>query len=107
MLSRVPALTPEQKHAKMMAEVNAFTEEVGKVDVWRIANFDMVPVDPSLYGQFYSGDSYVILHSYADPRYTIPFCFVVYEARVPILTCILVYVRQGPASLGHLLLARP
>jgi hypothetical protein len=68
MLSRAPALTPEQKYAKMMAEVNAFTEQVGKVEVWRIANFDMVPVEPSLYGQFYSGDSYIILHSYADAR---------------------------------------
>jgi len=36
----------------------------GKVEIWRIENLNKVPVEPSTYGQFYSGDSYIILYSY-------------------------------------------
>ena len=36
----------------------------GQIEVWRIENFDMVPVDPEMYGQFYGGDSYVVLYTY-------------------------------------------
>nr|AAU88242.1 ubiquitous gelsolin [Danio rerio] len=32
--------------------------------IWRIEGSDKVPVDPSTYGQFYGGDSYIILYSY-------------------------------------------
>jgi hypothetical protein len=64
MLHNGPALTSEQKRTNLLAEVNAFSDSVGKVELWRIANFDMVPVEPELYGQFYSGDSYIIRHSY-------------------------------------------
>ena len=60
MLHNGPALTAEQKHTKLLAEANAFSDKVGKVEVWRIDDFDMVPVEPELYGQFYSGDSYII-----------------------------------------------
>ena len=31
--------------------------------IWRIENFAVVPLPKSLYGQFHSGDSYIILHS--------------------------------------------
>jgi gelsolin len=31
--------------------------------VWRIENFTVVPVPKASYGQFYDGDSYIILHS--------------------------------------------
>lgn len=68
MLQRAPSISAEQKRANLLAEVHAFTDKVGKIEVWRIANFDMVPVEPELYGQFYSGDSYIILHSYDDSR---------------------------------------
>ncbi|KAG7294189.1 hypothetical protein NEMBOFW57_004259 [Staphylotrichum longicolle] len=33
--------------------------------VWRIEDFSVVPVPPSAHGQFYSGDSYIILSSQA------------------------------------------
>ena len=36
----------------------------GKVQIWRIEDFEMVPVDKGMYGQFYGGDSYVILYTY-------------------------------------------
>ena len=32
--------------------------------MWRIENFEMAPVDPKMYGQFFGGDSYVILYTY-------------------------------------------
>ena len=40
----------------------------GEVQVWRIENFDLVPVDPTLCGQFFGGDSYVILYTYKVGR---------------------------------------
>ena len=36
----------------------------GSVQVWLITDFKKVPVDPSKYGQFYGGDSYIVLYSY-------------------------------------------
>lgn len=34
------------------------------LQIWRIEGSDKVPVDPSMYGQFYGGDSYIILYNY-------------------------------------------
>jgi hypothetical protein len=36
----------------------------GTVQMWRIEDFAKVPVDESTYGQFYSGDSYIVLYTY-------------------------------------------
>jgi len=36
----------------------------GDLKVWRIENFKMVDVPKNTYGQFFSGDSYVLLYSY-------------------------------------------
>jgi len=36
----------------------------GRLEVWRIEDFEMAPVDESMYGQFFGGDSYVILYTY-------------------------------------------
>jgi len=47
-------MSPEDKKKAVLSEVNAFGSKVGKVEVWRIANFDMVPLDPSTYGQVYT-----------------------------------------------------
>lgn len=33
--------------------------------IWRIEGSDKVLVDPSTYGQFYGGDSYIILYNYS------------------------------------------
>lgn len=36
----------------------------GKLTVWRVSDFKKFPIDPSQYGHFYSGESYVILYTY-------------------------------------------
>ncbi|XP_018085003.1 gelsolin-like isoform X2 [Xenopus laevis] len=36
----------------------------GKKQIWRIENCEKVPVSESYYGQFYGGDSYIILYHY-------------------------------------------
>ena len=40
----------------------------GDIKIWRIEDFDMVPLDERLYGQFFGGDSYVILYTYKINR---------------------------------------
>lgn len=36
----------------------------GKLQIWRIEDFEMVELDKKLYGQFFGGDSYVLLYTY-------------------------------------------
>ncbi|MFT7801106.1 advillin [Arapaima gigas] len=36
----------------------------GEIEVWRIENLELVPVEPKLYGYFYGGDCYLILYTY-------------------------------------------
>lgn len=36
----------------------------GQVEIWRIEDFEMVSLDKGLYGQFFGGDSYIILYTY-------------------------------------------
>lgn len=40
----------------------------GKLEIWRVEDFKRVPVDPRFYGQFFGGDSYVILYTYMKNR---------------------------------------
>ncbi|CAG5982213.1 unnamed protein product [Menidia menidia] len=52
----------------MMPEVAAQERMVdngtGQVEVWRIENLELVPVEPEWYGYFYGGDCYLILYTY-------------------------------------------
>ncbi|XP_064165454.1 gelsolin-like isoform X2 [Anguilla rostrata] len=48
----------------MAAQHGMVDDGNGKKQIWRIEGADKVPVDPSTYGQFYGGDSYIILYSY-------------------------------------------
>ncbi|XP_029025541.1 gelsolin a isoform X2 [Betta splendens] len=57
--------------AATLHESSAMAAQHGMVDdgsgdkqIWRIEGSDKVPVDPSTYGQFYGGDSYIILYNY-------------------------------------------
>uniref|UniRef100_A0A8D3BQY6 Gelsolin-like domain-containing protein n=1 Tax=Scophthalmus maximus TaxID=52904 RepID=A0A8D3BQY6_SCOMX len=36
----------------------------GQVEVWRVENLELVPVDPQRHGYFYGGDCYLILYTY-------------------------------------------
>lgn len=36
----------------------------GLMQVWRVEDFDLKPVDKSVVGEFYSGDCYVIQYTY-------------------------------------------
>lgn len=40
----------------------------GELKVWRIEDFDVVEVDPSMYGMFFGGDCYIVLYKYANKR---------------------------------------
>lgn len=48
----------------MAAQHGMVDDGSGEKQIWRIEGSDKVPVDPSTYGQFYGGDSYIILYSY-------------------------------------------
>ena len=52
-----------RKQGKREAQV-LVDDGSGDVEIWRIEDFEMVPLDKSLYGQFFGGDSYVILYTY-------------------------------------------
>lgn len=43
-------------------EFNRAGQQAG-LQVWRVENMELVPVPPNLYGNFYSGDAYLLLHS--------------------------------------------
>jgi len=64
----VAALVQSAKAAAAAAEEAAVVEQPGsgKVSVWRIESFERAPVPPEQYGQFYAGDSYVVLYTYRD-----------------------------------------
>lgn len=40
----------------------------GSVEIWRIENFNLVPVDPEMHGMFFGGDSYVLKYHYQNKR---------------------------------------
>uniref|UniRef100_A0A8D3A0V6 Scinderin like b n=1 Tax=Scophthalmus maximus TaxID=52904 RepID=A0A8D3A0V6_SCOMX len=48
----------------MAAQHGMVDDGKGKVQIWRVENGAMAPVDPSAYGHFYGGDCYLILYSY-------------------------------------------
>uniref|UniRef100_A0A672SKY7 Gelsolin n=1 Tax=Sinocyclocheilus grahami TaxID=75366 RepID=A0A672SKY7_SINGR len=48
----------------MAAQHGMIDDGNGGKQIWRIEGSDKVPVDPSTYGQFYGGDSYIILYNY-------------------------------------------
>ncbi|XP_030063421.1 gelsolin isoform X2 [Microcaecilia unicolor] len=48
----------------MAAQHGMIDDGSGKKEIWRIEGSAKVPVDPSHYGQFYGGDSYIILYNY-------------------------------------------
>jgi gelsolin len=54
-----------RRAAETADEWKGVGEEEG-VEIWRIENFSVVKWPKENYGQFYSGDSYIVLHSYKE-----------------------------------------
>jgi len=51
-------------HSRKAAEEASVDDGSGSLQVWRVEDFKKVAVDKSLYGQFFGGDSYVLLYTY-------------------------------------------
>lgn len=48
----------------LAAETQMVDDGTGTVEVWRVEDFDLKPLDKSRYGEFFGGDCYVILYTY-------------------------------------------
>ncbi|XP_062342788.1 adseverin [Osmerus eperlanus] len=48
----------------MAAQYNMVDDGSGDTQIWRVESSGRVPVEPKTYGQFYGGDSYIILYTY-------------------------------------------
>jgi hypothetical protein len=65
------AETPEniaELLARKAKEDTPVDDGSGKVQLWVINNFNKVEVNPADYGEFYGGDSYILLYSYKKGR---------------------------------------
>jgi hypothetical protein len=52
-------------HTKGAREVQTMADDgSGKIEIWRVENFEMVAVPKEQYGHFFGGDSYVMLYTY-------------------------------------------
>ena len=64
----------EHEVAKLVArkaeEDTPVDDGSGKLTIWRIENFEKVPVDPASYGQFFGGDCYILLYTYSRNKRT-------------------------------------
>ncbi|XP_074067785.1 gelsolin isoform X3 [Macrotis lagotis] len=64
-VERVPFDAATLHNSTIMAAQHGMDDDgTGQKQIWRIEGADKVPVDPSTYGQFYGGDSYIILYYY-------------------------------------------
>ncbi|XP_028261392.1 advillin isoform X2 [Parambassis ranga] len=68
---KVAHVTQEKFDASLMhvmpevaAQERMVDDGSGQVEVWRIENLELAPVDPEWYGYFYGGDCYLILYTY-------------------------------------------
>ncbi|XP_071399077.1 advillin [Centroberyx affinis] len=68
---KVANVTQEKFDASLMhtmpevaAQERMVDNGTGQVEVWRIEDLELVPVDPQSYGYFYGGDCYLVLYTY-------------------------------------------
>jgi len=61
---KVAASDSSALFAKRQAAEEKMVGNNGKTTIWRIENFAKAPLEPSLYGQFFAGDSYIVLYTY-------------------------------------------
>ncbi|KAJ8358523.1 hypothetical protein SKAU_G00150480 [Synaphobranchus kaupii] len=53
---------------EMAAKERIVDDGSGELEVWRIEDLELAPVDPETYGYFYGGDCYLILYTYEVNR---------------------------------------
>uniref|UniRef100_A0A8D3DL64 HP domain-containing protein n=1 Tax=Scophthalmus maximus TaxID=52904 RepID=A0A8D3DL64_SCOMX len=92
---KVAHVTQEKFDASLMhvmpevaAQERMVDNGTGQVEVWRVENLELVPVDPQRHGYFYGGDCYLILYTYL----------------VNNKQCYLLYIWQVRVSKGYTLL---
>ncbi|XP_070694342.1 advillin [Pempheris klunzingeri] len=68
---KVAHITQEKFDASLMhampevaAQERMVDNGTGQVEVWRVENLELMPVDPQWYRYFYGGDCYLILYTY-------------------------------------------
>ncbi|XP_072238486.1 advillin isoform X2 [Leuresthes tenuis] len=68
---KIAHITQEKFDASMMhampevaAQERMVDNGTGQVEIWRIENLELVPVEPEWHGYFYGGDCYLILYTY-------------------------------------------
>jgi hypothetical protein len=59
-------LIADALYSKQKAAEEKLVNTQGTTKIWRIQNLSPVEVDQSEYGQFYSGDSYIVLYNYRN-----------------------------------------
>jgi len=57
-----------RKYMKNMGRAVGFCPDdgKGKVELWRIENFELAPVPADKHGLFFGGDSYVLKYTYSE-----------------------------------------
>lgn len=56
-------------HSGQGREAGAMVDDAsGEIEIYRVENFELQPIPKEQYGQFYTGDSYVLQYSYKDQR---------------------------------------
>lgn len=56
----------ENEKAKNMTEIILAAGQENGIEIWRVEKFELVPVPKKSYGEFFVGDSYIILYTYEE-----------------------------------------
>uniref|UniRef100_A0AAX7UNV3 HP domain-containing protein n=1 Tax=Astatotilapia calliptera TaxID=8154 RepID=A0AAX7UNV3_ASTCA len=90
---RIAHVTQEKFDASLMhaqpevaAQERMVDDGTGQVEVWRIENLELAPMDPQWYGYLYGGDCYLILYTYLVNNKK---CYLLYMWQVSIACSIL------------------
>jgi len=63
-------------HASLGREAQGLVDDgTGKVQVWRVENFEMAEVPAAQYGHFFGGDSYIVFYTYLQNSKE---CYIIY-----------------------------
>mmetsp|Transcript_48510 Transcript_48510/g.114547 ORF Transcript_48510/g.114547 Transcript_48510/m.114547 type:complete len:975 (+) Transcript_48510:71-2995(+) len=64
--NKMDSMTPKSGGGMLRSQSVVFGDGTGDIQVWRVENFDLAPVPKAKWGQFYSGDSYLVLYEYLN-----------------------------------------